>query len=322
MTRLVGHHATLTAFRAALTSRFVHHAWLFTGPQGIGKASFARHAARLLVEGSDRDAELIDTRRHPDVHFLVREVWDKSRPPNIVPLDERKDDDVAARSIRVSQVRSLRAVMAKPPTLSPRRVVILDAADDLEREGANALLKMLEEPPAGTIFLLVSHAPGRLLPTIRSRCRLLRFDPLSDAEVAQVLRAALPDLPEEELAALVRAGDGSPGNAQRFAGLDVADLDRRLASLASIGDADGTAIGLADRLAAPSAQPRYEAFLDRAVRTIAAESRRRDGTALRTALATYEEARDLAAAALGQSLDARGTAFEMAGLVARLASRS
>lgn len=322
MTPLVGHRAALSAFEAALASGSVHHAWLLTGPQGIGKARFARHAARLLVDGTDRDAELIEERRHPDVHFLTREVWDKSRPPNIVPLDERKDDDVPARSIRVSQVRSLRAVMAKPPTLSPRRAVILDAADDLEREGANALLKMLEEPPTGTIFLLVSHASGRLLPTIRSRCRLLRFDPLSDAEVGQVLRAGLPDLAEDELAALVRAGDGSPGQAQRFAGLDVADLDRRLAALAEKGDPDGAAIALADRLAPSSAQPRYEAFLDRAVRMIAAEARRRQGPALRTALATYDEARDLAAAARGQSLDARGTAFEMAGLVARLSDQS
>jgi DNA polymerase-3 subunit delta' len=309
----------LAAFEGAMASGALHHAWLLVGPQGIGKASFARHAARLLVEGNDRAAELIETRRHPDVHFLVREVWDKSRPPNIVPLDERKEDDAPARSIRVSQVRTLRGQMAKPPTLSPRRVVLLDAADDLEREGANALLKMLEEPPASTVFLLVSHAPGRLLPTIRSRCRLLRFDPLSDAEVTQVLRAERPDLEEDELAALVRAGDGSPGNAQRFAGLDVADLDRRLAALAASGDPGGNAIALADKLSSPSVQPRYEAFLDRAVRVIAAEARRREGPALRTALATYDEARDLAAAALGQSLDARGTAFEMAGLVARLA---
>jgi len=318
---LIGHRGAVAAFQAALLSNVVHHAWLLTGPQGIGKGSFARRAALKLVEGSERDALLIAERRHPDVHFLVREVWDKSRPPNIVPLDERRDDDVPARSIRVSQVRALRAQMAKPPTLSPRRVVLIDAADDLEREGANALLKVLEEPPASTVFLLVSHAPGRLLPTIRSRCRLLRFDPLADADVAAVLRAELPDLPEDELAALVRAGDGSPGEARRFAGLDVADLDRRLAALTTSGDTGGLAIDLADRLGSPSAQPRYEAFLDRAVRIIAAEARGRTGPALRTALAAYAEARDLAAAALGQSLDPRGTAFEMAGLVARLAAR-
>ncbi|NWM20145.1 DNA polymerase III subunit delta', partial [Escherichia coli] len=77
---------------------------------------------------------------------------------------------------------------ATKPSFSPRRVIVIDAIDDLERGGANALLKNLEEPPAGTIFLLVSHAPGRLLPTIRSRCRLLRFEALPDADVAAILR--------------------------------------------------------------------------------------------------------------------------------------
>src|SRR3546814_4734811 len=87
------------------------------------------------------------------------------------------------------------------------------AADDLERGAANALLKNLEEPPAGTLFLLVSHAPGRLLPTIRSRCRMLRFSPLSDDEMETVLRAELPDADVHEIAALIAAGEGSPGRA-------------------------------------------------------------------------------------------------------------
>ncbi|MCZ3268403.1 hypothetical protein NYZ59_19135, partial [Acinetobacter baumannii] len=86
----------------------------------------------------------------------------------------------------------------------PRRVIVIDAADELERPGAsNALLKSLEEPPSGTIFLLISHAPGRLLPTIRSRCRVLRFNPLSDADMAGVLGDAMPDADGEEIATLV-----------------------------------------------------------------------------------------------------------------------
>jgi hypothetical protein len=87
----------------------------------------------------------------------------------------------------------LQPMFATSPSLSPRRVVLIDAVDDLERSGANALLKNLEEPPTGTIFLLVSHAPGRLLPTIRSRCRLLRSRALDDTASGRVLRTALPE---------------------------------------------------------------------------------------------------------------------------------
>ena len=98
------------------------------------------------------------------------------------------------------------------------------------------LLKNLEEPPAGTIFLLISHAPGRLLPTIRSRCRLLRFDPLDDAAMAGVLRDALPECDAAEIAALVKAGQGSPGRALGFAGLELAKLDEAMAAIARDGD--------------------------------------------------------------------------------------
>ncbi|MGK3913778.1 DNA polymerase III subunit delta, partial [Enterococcus faecium] len=88
--------------------------------------------------------------------------------------------------------------------------ILIDAVDDLERPGAsNALLKSLEEPPAGTLFLLISHAPGRLLPTIRSRCRRLRFDPLDDAAMRDVLREHLPQVSDAEIAALIAAGGGS-----------------------------------------------------------------------------------------------------------------
>src|SRR3546814_17525916 len=95
---------------------------------------------------------------------------------------------------------------------------MIDAAEELERGAANALLKNLEEPPAGTLFLLVSHAPGRLLPTIRSRCRMLRFSPLRDDEMETVLRAELPDADIHAIAALLAAGEGSPVRALVLSG--------------------------------------------------------------------------------------------------------
>ena len=320
MTSLVGHEAAEAAFARALDGGSLHHAWLLTGPEGVGKASFARAAGRkLLGPGASHDA-LIAARSHPDFKLVEREVWDGKSPPSIVPYDERKPDDAPARSIRVAQIRSLLGVLAKSPSLSPRRAIIIDSADDMERPAANALLKSLEEPPAGTVFLLVSHAPGRLLPTIRSRCRVLRFPALGEPEMRRALSGALPDAEAAEIDALVTAGEGSPGRALRFAGLDVAGLDRAMATIATTGDPQmSERAALARALSAKSAQPRYEAFLERVPGFLAARARELTGPALARALDAHAAARDVAAAARGLSLDAQATVWELAALIAGLA---
>lgn len=325
MTSFVGNTAARAAFRAAASGTQLHHAWLLAGPEGVGKASFARLvAARMLAEATGTtdlpgDFELPDahpTRRmieagaHPDYRVLER-----------LPKDAAKPDENLARSITIAQIRGLGPMFATKPSMSARRVVVIDSIDDVERPGAaNALLKNLEEPPEGTIFLLVSHSPGRLLPTIRSRCRLLRFDPLGEAEVAGVLRAELPEASASEIDALVRAGDGSPGRALGFAGLDLATLDGEMAAIATRGDADNLIRSrLAKTLGAKAAQPRYEAFLARVPTFIAAQARERRGRALDDALHAYDAAARLGPLALAQSLDAQATVFEMGGLLARLA---
>lgn len=324
MTSLYGNAAAHAAFGAAIDSGALHHAWLFAGPEGVGKGSFAVAAAlRLLAEGAapgvrfpdfevpkDHPAtSLIAAGSHPDFRRLAR-----------LPKDADKPDGDRARSITIAQVRALLPMFATTPSLSPRRVIVIDAIDDLERGGANALLKSLEEPPAGTIFLLVSHAPGRLLPTIRSRCRILRFEPLDDADMRAALRAQLPDASADEIEALARAGDGAPGRALRYAGLDLPAIDTALAGFARDGDPGNAGRArLAKALSLKAAQPRYELFLDRAPTMIAEAAAHRRGENLRTALDAYDAARELAGAARGLSLDAQGTVFEMAGIVARLA---
>ena len=238
------------------------------------------------------------------------------------PKDADKPGQDLARSIPIAQVRALQPMFATTPSMSPRRVVLIDAIDDLERPASNALLKNLEEPPAGTIFLLISHAPGRLLPTIRSRCRRLRFDRLDDAAMTDVLRARLPDAGAGEIAALVRAGDGSPGRAIGYAGLDMAALDDAMTAIAGHGDpTNAERVKLARALALKPAQPRYEAFLDRVPSFIAEASAARTGDPLKAALDAYDNARALAISARALSLDQQATAYEMAGLVARLAAR-
>jgi DNA polymerase-3 subunit delta' len=116
--------------------------------------------------------------------------------------------------------------------------VILDAADDLEREAFNALLKSLEEPPPGTIFLLVAHRPGRLPATIRSRCRTLRFAELDDAEVGRVLDEALPELAKDTREAAILAAGGSPGAALDFARRGLGETYKLMLRLIAEGDAD------------------------------------------------------------------------------------
>ncbi|MFD1788579.1 DNA polymerase III subunit delta' [Sphingomonas floccifaciens] len=314
MTSLVGNEAARGAIEAADAAGNLHHAWLITGAEGLGKASFARTAAeRLLARAANdmagRTAAMIAAGAHPDYRVLAR-----------LPVDADKPEKGTARSITIGQVRGLGPMLGIKPSMSDRRVIVIDAIDDLERPAANALLKSLEEPPAGTIFLLVSHAPGRLLPTIRSRCRLLRFDVLREGEMRTVLRSAVPKATEAELAALIRAGAGSPGRALRFAGLDLAAIETALEAIARGGDGDTQhRVKLSKALSPKAAQPRYEAFLERVPAFIAEQARALRGEGLREALDAYAAATDLARASLAQSLDAATTTFEMGGYVARLA---
>lgn len=325
MTSIVGHAAAQAAFLAALRSGTLHHAWLLTGPEGVGKAAFAHAAAlRLLTEASGGPAlppgldisadhptrSLVDAGSHPDLRVLAR----------LTKVSDTGAETVA-RSITIDQVRGLLPMFATTPSLGNRRVVIIDAIDDLERAGANALLKSLEEPPVGTVFLLVSHAPGRLLPTIRSRCRALRFSLLEHAEMLRIVGDKLPEASEEDVAVAARAGEGAPGRALRYAGLDISGLDGAIERLLRSGDPlNAERVRLAQALSGKAAQARYEVFLERAPAAIAAAARARTGPGLRTVLDAHREARELAASALGLSLDPSATIFEMTRILARLAS--
>ncbi|HTG38375.1 DNA polymerase III subunit delta' [Sphingomonas sp.] len=322
MTGPIGNDTARAAFARAVEGGALHHAWLIAGPEGVGKGSFARHAAAVLlaraldpalpadapVSPDHRVAHLLASGAHPDYRELVR-----------LPKDAAKPDDGLARGITIAQVRALQPMFATKPALSERRVVVIDAIDDLERGASNALLKNLEEPPVGTIFLLVSHAPGRLLPTIRSRCRMLRFGALSDAEVERVLERQAPDASAQERAALARAGAGSPGRALAFAGLDMDEIDRELALIADTGDVDNAARGrLRRQLSARGGQARYAAFVERVPGFIAERARGAVGERLRTALNAHDDALRVGGIAMGLSLDIAGTVFELCGIVARL----
>jgi DNA polymerase-3 subunit delta' len=320
VTPLFGHDEAVAAFKESLASGKLHHAWLISGPEGVGKATLAAKAAlRVLAEGAGPpvSAPGLDV---PDDHPTARLVEAGSHPDLMQLQRLQKENGDLARSIAVDQVRGLQRLFATTASMSPWRVVIIDAADDLERSAANALLKNLEEPPPSSVFFLVSHASQRLLPTIRSRCRQLRLAHLDDDAMASALAAALPDADAAEIRALAAAGQGSPGRAVAFRGLDVGALDAAMRDLAAKGDpTNARRSALAASLCLKSAQLRYQAFLTRAPSFIAAAAQERSGPALGEAVRLYERACDLAGGATRLSLEPQSVVFELAGLIAALA---
>jgi DNA polymerase-3 subunit delta' len=321
VTPLYGHDVAVAAFRESFDSGRLHHAWLISGPEGVGKALFAEKAAlRVLAQGAGPEVSEpgLDV---PDDHRIARLVQAGSHP-DLMRLERltKESGTELARSITVDQVRGLGRLFSTTASLSPWRVVIVDSIDDLERPAANALLKNLEEPPPSSLFLLVSHAPERLLPTIRSRCRHVRLKALEGSAMNAALAAALPDADETEIRALAEVGEGSPGRAVQFRGLDIDALDNALAELAAKGDpTNARRSQLAQSLSLKSAQARYEAFLARAPSLIAAKARERRGAALAEALRLWERAQDLAGGAVRLSLEPHSVVFELAGMVAALA---
>jgi len=320
---ILGHDKAVGEFDSAWKAGTLHHAWLLAGPKGVGKASFARAAAtRVLADaagppvdlpaletpGEHPTARLVEAGSHPDMRWLER-------------LENPKTGALA-RNITVDQVRGLAELFDLTPSMSPWRAVVIDAADDLEKSAANALLKMLEEPPANCVFLLVSHASGRLLPTIRSRCRLLSFQPLGDDVMASILETQMPSLAAPERARIIAQAGGSVGRALAFAALDLARLQDAAVKILRDGDpTNARRSDLAIELGRKGAAERYAAFLDMVPSLIARQARGLSGQPLERALDAYAQSRELAALAPRLSLDPASTVFQLGGILASAAAR-
>ena len=320
---IVGQDRALEHFAGAWQKRTLHHAWLLAGPKGVGKATFARAAAtRILAESAGPSVEapgLHTPDEHPIAHLMRA-----GSHPDMRWLErlENPKTGALARNITVDQVRGLGELLGSTPFLSPWRVVAIDAADDLERSAANALLKMLEEPPPNSLFLLVSHAPGRLLPTIRSRCRRLDFRSLADDALTSILERRLPESSPAERARIVAAAGGSAARALAIAELDIAPL--RDTALAILREGDSTnerRSKLAGELGRKTAADRYQAFLDMVPALVAEEARGLSGAHQQRALDAYARARDLASLAPRVSLDPAATVFQLGGILASVAAR-
>ena len=317
---IVGQDRAVEQFASAWATRKLHHAWLLGGPKGVGKASFAHAAARRVLAdaagpvsdlpGLETDDEhpivkLVEARSHPDMRWLER-----------VENPDAKVKGTLYRNIIVKQVRELGAFMSMTAALSPWRVAVIDTVDELEPSGANALLKMLEEPPANTLFFLVSHAPGRLLPTIRSRCRTLNFNALDDDAMASILDLKT-ELSAPERDKVIAMSFGSAGRALAFAELGLAKLEEQALAILRQGDpTNARRSELATELGKKASTDRYAAFLDLAPSLIAREARRLEGSSRERALDAYAKARELAVIAPRVTLDPAATVFQIGGILA------
>lgn len=235
--RLLGQGQAEATFLQAYNSGRLHHGWMITGPRGVGKATLAWRLARFLLATPDSDGgmfappppENLDIAAdHPIARrvaalseprlFLLRRAWDEKK----AKLQE---------VLSVDEVRKMKSFFALSAADGGRRVAIIDAVDDMNPSAANALLKLLEEPPKGVTMLLISHQPARLLPTIRSRCRELRLGPLAPADLSDALTMAGGAVAPEDRSALAELAGGSVGEAFRMTNLQGLQLYARLIRL-------------------------------------------------------------------------------------------
>ncbi|HSU06170.1 MAG TPA: DNA polymerase III subunit delta' [Acetobacteraceae bacterium] len=255
---LLGHEAAEAKLLDALCSGRMHHAWLVIGPEGIGKATLAYRFARRLLAGMPANSLALDPtdkvfRRvaagaHADLHTVAR---------SINPQTKKLRSEIGIDDVRQAS-DFLRLTAAE----GGWRVVIVDRADDLNRNAANGLLKILEEPPPRAVLLLVCAAPGRLPTTIHSRCRRLRLTALPDAAMMTLLATYLPDTAEPERSRLVALAGGSPGRALLLAEAEGLALSAMVdETLAALPDLPATrAHAIADKLGRDEAA--FSTFMD------------------------------------------------------------
>lgn len=248
------------AFLDTLERGRLHHAWLLTGPEGVGKATFAYRAARrLLGARPDPSRGLLGSAPTDPVCRLV----EQGAHPDLMVLERQGEGARARKVISVDEARELPEFFAKSPSMAAWRVAIVDAADDMNVNAANALLKTLEEPPERGVLFLVAHAPARLLTTIRSRCRRLAFPRWPEADVGAFIGRHADVDPETARAIAAMAG-GAPGRALRLAAGPALELDAMARQLVEgpIPD-DAALLHLADQFRGAEGQGRFELLFER-----------------------------------------------------------
>lgn len=232
---LLGQEEAEKAVLDAYNNGTLHNSWLISGEKGIGKATFAYRFARFLLDAGRGSASLntgpnsasnrlISNNAHPDLKIIERDYIETDRKKIIKSIKDGEAMSEAEKQglkksafIRIDDVRTINEFMAKKSSQDGWRVVIIDSIDDMNTAAANALLKILEEPPAKSILMLISHNAGKLLPTIKSRCAKLVLKPLSENVIVSLLRRYRPQLDEAEIKGVAAIASGSIGKALGYA---------------------------------------------------------------------------------------------------------
>jgi DNA polymerase-3 subunit delta' len=248
---LFGHEKAEDLFLRSWKSGNLHHAWIISGPKGIGKATLAFRIARFLQYADIQNKASYTNLNVPENSSVFKQIAGGSNPDVIVlerdfiETDKRKIIKAIQKGealdseelgelkksafIRVDDVRKVGEFLSK--TSDSWRVVIVDSVDDMNKNSANALLKILEEPPLKTVLLLISHNPGMLLPTILSRCAKLQLSILSDTTVASLLRRFRPQLNEQMIEKIVSMSSGSIGKAMNYSDLSAYKIYEQLCEI-------------------------------------------------------------------------------------------
>lgn len=236
---LLGHETEEQFLLNAWKNNTLHNSWLVSGVEGIGKATFVYRFARFLLGADSKNKQkynsldlgsddpvfnLVCRNSHPDLKIIERDYTDTDRRKIMKAIKDGEQLSAEEMSglkrsafIRVDDVRTINEFLSKRSSQDGWRVVVIDSIDDMNSSSANAVLKILEEPPHKTVLLLVSHNPNRLLPTIKSRCAKLLLKPLNDDNLASLLRRYRPNLGEKEIKGLVEICSGSIGKALSYA---------------------------------------------------------------------------------------------------------
>jgi len=289
---LLGHDMSENMFLDAYNSHRLHHAWLITGPRGIGKASLANRIARFLLHHAPAEdlgpglfGEVLEkapvTSLNTDRESRINSTISAGSHGDLVIIQRRPDEKTGKvkAEIAVDDVRKLQNFFGKTAVEGGWRVVIIDSADEMNRNAANALLKSLEEPPKNALLLLIAHAPGQLLPTLTSRCRQLKLTPLSPEKVCDILFQNFPDMTKDDIAGYATLSDGSPGYAMSLVENNGLELYIQILEiLASMPRLDvPLAHKMADDLASKKNEKRYmlmgellTTFINRLIRHVAA----------------------------------------------------
>ena len=262
MLDLVGHAEAEQELLENYRSGRLHHAWILGGAEGIGKATLAYRFARFILTNPDSRSEILQSTRDLYVPSTAREarlVAGQAHPDlYVLRRNWNVDRKTLFSEIRVADVAKVNHLFGSTASAGGWRVAIVDNVEDLNANSANALLKILEEPPSRSIFLLISNAPGRLMATLRSRCRMLPMRPLEQSYVQQIIRSISPD----EL---------NPNDLEQAAAMSHGSVRRGLRNL------DADALALRKRLQTIFAS--FPTVDEKSNLAIAEETARRDGTA-------------------------------------------